>query len=162
MALDNTLDFMASFADIFFNNCFKNGLLPIVLPEPVISKLFDEVLAFPGFELTIDLQAQVVRGSQLGEVPFEVEAFRKHCLTNGLDDIGLTLLHTDKINPRRRKPQRRRRSVICTQRCIVCPSHWLYSWLLAHADSSWVPNSVIACAGCTQEEAIPLFGLLIG
>ena len=86
-----------SFADIFFNNCFKNGLLPIVLPEPVISKLFDEVLAFPGFELTIDLQAQVVRGSQLGEVPFEVEAFRKHCLTNGLDDIGLTLLHTDKI-----------------------------------------------------------------
>ena len=86
-----------SFADIFFNNCFKNGLLPIVLPEPVISKLFDEVLAFPGFELTIDLQAQVVRSSQLGEVPFEVEAFRKHCLTNGLDDIGLTLLHTDKI-----------------------------------------------------------------
>ena len=86
-----------SFADIFFNNCFKNGLLPIVLPEATIAKLFDETAAFPGFELTIDLPAQLIRGSQIGEIPFDVQAFRKHCLVNGLDDIGLTLLHKDKI-----------------------------------------------------------------
>ena len=86
-----------SFADIFFNNCFKNGLLPIVLPEATIAKLFDETAAFPGFELTIDLPAQLIRGSQIGDIPFDVQAFRKHCLVNGLDDIGLTLLHKDKI-----------------------------------------------------------------
>ena len=86
-----------SFADIFFNNCFKNGLLPIVLPEATIAKLFDETAAFPGFELTIDLPAQLIRCSQIGEIPFDVQAFRKHCLVNGLDDIGLTLLHKDKI-----------------------------------------------------------------
>ena len=86
-----------SFADIFFNNCFKNGLLPIVLPEATIAKLFEETTAFPGFELTIDLPAQLIRGSHIGEIPFDVQAFRKHCLVNGLDDIGLTLLHKDKI-----------------------------------------------------------------
>ena len=86
-----------SFADIFFNNCFKNGLLPIVLPEAIIAKLFDETHAFPGFELTIDLPEQVIRGSRMGDIPFDVQAFRKHCLVNGLDDIGLTLLHKDKI-----------------------------------------------------------------
>ena len=86
-----------SFADIFFNNCFKNGLLPIVLPEAVVAKLFDEVAAFPGFELTVDLERQVVVRPQGEEIPFEVQAFRKYCLLNGLDDIGLTLRHADKI-----------------------------------------------------------------
>jgi 3-isopropylmalate/(R)-2-methylmalate dehydratase small subunit len=86
-----------SFADIFFNNCFKNGLLPIVLPEAVVAKLFDEVAAFPGYELTVDLERQVVVRPQGEEVPFEVQAFRKYCLLNGLDDIGLTLRHADKI-----------------------------------------------------------------
>ena len=86
-----------SFADIFFNNCFKNGLLPIVLPEAVVSQLFDEVAAFPGYQLTVDLERQVVIKPQGEEVPFEVQAFRKYCLINGLDDIGLTLRHADKI-----------------------------------------------------------------
>lgn len=86
-----------SFADIFFNNCFKNGLLPIVLPEAVVSRLFDEVAAFPGYQLTIDLPRQVIVKAQGDEIPFEVQAFRKYCLTNGLDDIGLTLRHKDKI-----------------------------------------------------------------
>jgi len=86
-----------SFADIFFNNCFKNGLLPIVLPEATVAKLFDEVLAFPGYQLTIDLERQVIVRAQGEEIPFEVQAFRKYCLINGLDDIGLTLRHADKI-----------------------------------------------------------------
>ena len=86
-----------SFADIFFNNCFKNGVLPIVLPEATVAKLFDEVLAFPGYELTVDLQRQVVVKAQGEEIPFEVQAFRKYCLLNGFDDIGLTLRHADKI-----------------------------------------------------------------
>jgi 3-isopropylmalate/(R)-2-methylmalate dehydratase small subunit len=86
-----------SFADIFFNNCFKNGLLPIVLPESVVGKLFDEVHAFPGYQLTIDLEREVVVRPQGEEIPFEVQAFRKYCLLNGLDDIGLTLRHSDKI-----------------------------------------------------------------
>ena len=86
-----------SYADIFFNNCFKNGLLPIVLPEAVVAKLFDEVLAFPGFQLTIDLDQQIIRGSQQGDITFDVQAFRKYCLLNGFDDIGLTLRQSDKI-----------------------------------------------------------------
>ena len=86
-----------SFADIFFNNCFKNGLLPIVLPEAVVAQLFDEVAAFPSYELTVDLERQVVVRPQGEEIPFEVQAFRKYCLLNGLDDIGLTLRHADKI-----------------------------------------------------------------
>ena len=86
-----------SFADIFFNNCFKNGLLPIVLPESTVAKLFDEVYAFPGYELTVDLERQVVVRPQGEELPFEVQAFRKYCLLNGLDDIGLTLRQSDKI-----------------------------------------------------------------
>jgi len=86
-----------SFADIFFNNCFKNGLLPIVLPEAVVAQLFDEVAAFPGYQLTVDLQRQMVVRPQGEEIPFEVQAFRKYCLLNGLDDIGLTLRHAEKI-----------------------------------------------------------------
>jgi len=86
-----------SFADIFFNNCFKNGLLPIVLPEATVAQLFDEDFAFPGYQLTIDLESQVVVRAQGEEIPFEVQAFRKYCLINGFDDIGLTLRHADKI-----------------------------------------------------------------
>ena len=86
-----------SYADIFFNNCFKNGLLPIVLPEATVARLFDEVAAFPGYELTVDLERQVVVKPDGAELPFEVEAFRKHCLLGGFDDIGLTLRHADKI-----------------------------------------------------------------
>lgn len=86
-----------SFADIFFNNCFKNGLLPIVLPETVVAKLFDEVAAFPGYELTVDLERQVVVKADGQEIAFEVQPFRKYCLLNGFDDIGLTLRHKDKI-----------------------------------------------------------------
>ncbi|WP_288254099.1 3-isopropylmalate dehydratase small subunit [uncultured Hydrogenophaga sp.] len=86
-----------SFADIFFNNCFKNGLLPIVLPEATVGRLFDEVAAFPGYELTIDLERQVIVEPNGQEIPFDVQPFRKYCLLNGLDDIGLTLRHKDKI-----------------------------------------------------------------
>jgi len=86
-----------SFADIFFNNCFKNGLLPIVLPAPVVDMLFSEALAFPGFTLTVDLARQCVIRAQGEEIAFEVQAFRKFCLLNGLDDIGLTLRNADKI-----------------------------------------------------------------
>ena len=86
-----------SYADIFFNNSFKNGLLPIVLPEAQVAQLFAEALAFPGYQLTIDLERQVIVKPQGEEIAFTVEAFRKYCLTNGLDDIGLTLRHSDKI-----------------------------------------------------------------
>jgi 3-isopropylmalate/(R)-2-methylmalate dehydratase small subunit len=86
-----------SYADIFFNNCFKNGVLPIVLPESQVAKLFDEVLAFPGYTLVVDLPRQVVVKPDGGELPFDVQPFRKYCLVNGFDDIGLTLRHADKI-----------------------------------------------------------------
>jgi 3-isopropylmalate/(R)-2-methylmalate dehydratase small subunit len=86
-----------SYADIFFNNSFKNGLLPIVLPELVIDRLFDEVNAFVGYQLTVDLERQVVVKPDGAELAFEVEPFRKFCLLNGFDDIGLTLRHADKI-----------------------------------------------------------------
>ncbi len=86
-----------SFADIFFNNCFKNGLLPIQLPEPAVARLFDEVAAFVGYELTVDLERQVIvkpDGTSLG---FDVQPFRKFCLLGGYDDIGLTLRYAEKI-----------------------------------------------------------------
>ncbi|MGN6652163.1 3-isopropylmalate dehydratase small subunit [Trinickia sp.] len=86
-----------SFADIFFNNCFKNGVLPIVLSEQQVDHLFNETYAFNGYQLTIDLEAQVVRTPDGREYPFEVDGFRKYCLLNGFDDIGLTLRHADKI-----------------------------------------------------------------
>ncbi|RQQ10155.1 3-isopropylmalate dehydratase small subunit [Burkholderia stagnalis] len=86
-----------SFADIFFNNCFKNGLLPIVLTEQQVDHLFNETYAFNGYQLTIDLDAQVVRAPDGREYAFDVAAFRKYCLLNGFDDIGLTLRHADRI-----------------------------------------------------------------
>ncbi len=87
-----------SFADIFFNNCFKNALLPIVLSEAQVSQLFDEADAIPGYQLTIDLPRQVVVKPDGAELSFQVQGFRKHCLVNGLDDIGLTLRHADEIS----------------------------------------------------------------
>ena len=86
-----------SYADIFFNNSFKNGLLPIVLSEQKVAVLFDEALAFPGYQLTIDLARQVIVKPQGDELPFDVQPFRKYCLLNGFDDIGLTLRQSDKI-----------------------------------------------------------------
>ncbi|CAB3684043.1 3-isopropylmalate dehydratase small subunit [Achromobacter pestifer] len=86
-----------SYADIFFNNSFKNGLLPIVLSELEVSRLFDEVKAFPGYKLRVDLDRQVVIAADGREMGFDIEPFRKYCLLNGFDDIGLTLRHADKI-----------------------------------------------------------------
>lgn len=87
-----------SFADIFFNNCFKNGLLPIVLSEENVDYLFNQVRDNEGLHLHVDLESQTVGLKTTGEsFPFEVDAFRKYCLLNGLDDIGLTLVHAEKI-----------------------------------------------------------------
>ncbi|MDO5679316.1 MAG: 3-isopropylmalate dehydratase small subunit [Pelistega sp.] len=86
-----------SYADIFFNNSFKNGLLPIVLGELEVARLFEEVKAFVGYKLRIDLERQVVITPEGRELSFDVEPFRKYCLLNGFDDIGLTLRQSDKI-----------------------------------------------------------------
>jgi 3-isopropylmalate/(R)-2-methylmalate dehydratase small subunit len=86
-----------SFADIFFNNCFKNGVLPIVLPEEQVARLFDEVYGFVGYALTVDLPQQRVIKPDGTSLPFDVQPFRKYCLVNGFDDIGLTLRQADKI-----------------------------------------------------------------
>ncbi len=87
-----------SFGDIFFNNSFKNGLLPVVLTDAEVDRIFHDVAAFPGFRLTIDLVQQVVAYPDASRVcRFEIDPFRKHCLLYGLDEIGLTLRHADKI-----------------------------------------------------------------
>ena len=86
-----------SYADIFFNNCFKNGLLPVVLDEAKVGELFDATQAFPGYELTIDLERQLVIKPDGSAFEFDVQPFRKYCLVNGFDDIGLTLRQSDKI-----------------------------------------------------------------
>ncbi len=87
-----------SFADIFYNNCFKNGMLPIILEEAIVDKLMKETLKTEGYELSVDLERQVVIDPTGQEYSFEVDDFRKHCLLNGLDDIGLTLQQSDAIN----------------------------------------------------------------
>jgi 3-isopropylmalate/(R)-2-methylmalate dehydratase small subunit len=86
-----------SYADIFFNNCFKNGILPIVLDKNLVDKLFKEVNAAEGYTLTVNLPAQSITRPDGSVIHFEVDAFRKHCLLNGLDDIGLTLEDADAI-----------------------------------------------------------------
>jgi 3-isopropylmalate/(R)-2-methylmalate dehydratase small subunit len=86
-----------SYADIFFNNCFKNGLLPIVLAEETVERLFKAVAGSEGYELTIDLEKQLILTPDGQDIPFEVDAFRKYCLLNGFDDIGLTLQDADDI-----------------------------------------------------------------
>ena len=97
-----------SFADIFFNNCFKNGLLPIVCQKKELDALFGLAEHMPGFRLTVDLPGQNVLRSDGHVIPFQIDAFRKECLLNGWDDIGLTLRHADKIHDfedRRRRDQ---------------------------------------------------------
>lgn len=86
-----------SFADIFYNNCFKNGFLPIVLKEEIVNDLFASVADAVGFELTIDLPAQRIRTPEDRSIPFDIEGFRKDSLVRGVDDIGLTLEHADEI-----------------------------------------------------------------
>jgi len=86
-----------SFADIFFNNCFKNGVLPIVLPGAVMDRLFEEAQATPGYRLRVDLEAQTVTTPAGETIAFTVDPFRRHCLLNGLDDIGLTLQRAERI-----------------------------------------------------------------
>ncbi len=87
----------SGFADIFFNNCFKNGILPIVLDEAMVDKLFRQVEAEEGYQLKVDLPNQTITTPDGEQTGFEVDAFRKHCLIHGLDDIDLTLAHTDDI-----------------------------------------------------------------
>ena len=87
-----------SFADIFFNNCFKNGILPIVLPQEDVDKLMDDAGRGANAVLTVDLENQVITGPDGGKIEFTVDAFKKHCLLNGLDDIGLTLQKSDAID----------------------------------------------------------------
>ena len=87
----------SGFADIFFNNCFKNGLLPIQLPAAEVDELFAQTFALPGYKLNVSLDAQTVTRPDGKILRFEIDAFRKYCLLNGFDDIGLTLRHTDEI-----------------------------------------------------------------
>jgi len=94
-----------SFADIFFSNSFKNGLLPIELDSAIVDDLFKKVAAKKGYEVTVDLDAQKVITEDSDEYMFEVDAFKKHCLLNGLDDIGLTLQHAEEIKAYEEKRQ---------------------------------------------------------
>jgi 3-isopropylmalate/(R)-2-methylmalate dehydratase small subunit len=87
-----------SFADIFYNNCFKNGILPIVLPQEDVDKLMDDAKRGANASLSIDLQTQTIQGPDGGEISFEVDAFKKHCLLEGLDDIGLTMQKAEAID----------------------------------------------------------------
>jgi 3-isopropylmalate/(R)-2-methylmalate dehydratase small subunit len=87
-----------SFADIFFANCFKNGILPVVLPREICERLMQDADARPGARLSVDLDRQVIVSSDGAQIPFKVDAFRKRCLLNGLDEIGLTLEHAQAIN----------------------------------------------------------------
>ena len=86
-----------SYADIFFNNSFKTGFLPIILTELEVARIIDEVKSFSGYKLTIDLERQVVVAPDGREMHFDIDAHRKYCLVNGLDEIGLTLRHADEI-----------------------------------------------------------------
>ena len=86
-----------SFADIFYNNCFKNGILPIALPQGDVDKLIDDAERGANATVTVDLQAQEIRGPDGGVIAFDIDPFRKHCLLNGLDDIGLTMEKADSI-----------------------------------------------------------------
>jgi len=94
-----------SFADIFYNNCFKNGILPITLLDDDMDALFEQTFATQGFELTIDLEAGLIKGAKGDDIAFSVDAFRRHCLLNGLDDIGLTLEQSDFIKCYEQKRQ---------------------------------------------------------
>jgi 3-isopropylmalate/(R)-2-methylmalate dehydratase small subunit len=92
-----------SFADIFYNNCFKNGILPIIVPPESLAKLMDDASRGSNATLSIDLEAQEIRGPDGGVIRFDIDPFRKHCLLNGLDDIGLTLEKADRIEAYEKK-----------------------------------------------------------
>lgn len=92
-----------SYADIFFNNCFKNGILPIILSTEIIDKIFKDVFAIEGYQLTVDLPSQTITKPSGEVIKFDVDAFRKHCLVNGLDDIGMTLEHVADIKAYEKK-----------------------------------------------------------
>ena len=94
-----------SFADIFYNNCFKNGILPITLLDEQMDQLFEDAQGQLGFELTVDLEAGLITGSSAGDIAFTVDSFRRHCLLHGLDDIGLTLEKTSQIKRYEQKRQ---------------------------------------------------------
>ena len=94
-----------SFADIFYNNCFKNGILPITLLDEQMDQLFEDAQGQLGFELTVDLEAGLITGGSAGDIAFTVDSFRRHCLLNGLDDIGLTLEKTSQIKRYEQKRQ---------------------------------------------------------
>ncbi len=98
-----------SFADIFYNNCFKNGILPITVSQEELDKLFDDADRGSNATLTVDLAAQEIKGPDGGTIRFEIDPFRKKCLMEGLDDIGLTMVKKPRstpMRPRRRKPRR--------------------------------------------------------
>lgn len=86
-----------SFADIFYNNCFKNGILPIVLPEETVDELFKMVEAYEGLKLTVDLEQKIIKADSGLKISFDLDEFRRHCLLEGLDEIALTLAHADEI-----------------------------------------------------------------
>jgi len=92
-----------SFADIFFNNCFKNGLLPIVVEASKVARLFEQAITTEGYSLTVNLEQKIISVPEHDDIKFEVDEFRQHCLLNGLDDIGLTLKHTDAIKAYEKK-----------------------------------------------------------
>ena len=94
-----------SFADIFYNNCFKNGILPITLLDEQMDQLFEDAQGQLGFELTVDLEAGLITGGSAGDIAFSVDSFRRHCLLHGLDDIGLTLEKTSQIKRYEQKRQ---------------------------------------------------------
>ncbi len=94
-----------SFADIFYNNCFKNGILPITLLDEQMDQLFEDAQGQLGFELTVDLEVGLITGGSAGDIAFTVDSFRRHCLLHGLDDIGLTLEKTSQIKRYEQKRQ---------------------------------------------------------
>ncbi|RKX85065.1 MAG: 3-isopropylmalate dehydratase small subunit, partial [Spirochaetes bacterium] len=94
-----------SFADIFYNNCFKNGMLPVILPQAKITDLFTVVMTSPGYSITIDLEKQKLMLPQEKIIGFDIDPFRKHCLLNGLDDIGLTLEKIEQIRAYEKRQQ---------------------------------------------------------
>ena len=124
-----------SFGDIFYNNCFKNGVLPIKVSPEDLEKLFDDAERGANATLSIDLEKQEIRGPDGGVVKFEIDAHRKHCLLNGLDDIGLTMVKEDKIDELRGQGEGRAAMGV---RCLPSPAHRPAS--RDHAASTWTTS----------------------
>ena len=92
-----------SFADIFYNNCFQNGILPVAIKESQVNEIMNKTLAVPNYTLTVNLESQTVEDEHGLQISFEIEEFRRYCLLNGFDNLGLTLLHEDKISDYERR-----------------------------------------------------------